>query len=67
MSDANIPVVIEDLPTTIHGFCCLGEDYEPCIILNSRLSIEQQKEAYLHELHHISSGELDDMGYREYD
>ena len=67
MDESAIPVILTDLPYTIHGLCCLGVDYEPCIILNSRLSREQQKEAYLHELHHISSGELYDMGYKEYD
>ena len=32
-----IPVILLNLPTHIRGFCCLGSDYEPCIILNARL------------------------------
>lgn len=61
-----VPVVLEDLPTSVHGFCCLGVDYEPCIIINSRLTKEQQREVYLHEMGHISSGEIYDPGYSEY-
>ena len=67
MDESGIPVVLEDLPTTIHGLCCLGVDYEPCIILNSRLPQEQQQEAYLHELRHIRSGQLYDPEYKEYE
>lgn len=62
----DIPVVLEDMPTRIKAFCCLGSDYEPLIVLNSRLPVEQQRKAYLHELHHISSGEMDDETYVEY-
>ena len=61
-----VPTVLKDLPGHIHGFCCLGSDYEPIIILNSRLSQEQQRETYFHELRHILSGEMDDPSYDEY-
>ena len=44
----------------------LGSDYEPIIILNSRLSVEQQRKTYRHEMNHITSGEIDDDGYSEY-
>ena len=62
----DIPVVLEDMPTRIKAFCCLGSDYEPLIVLNSRLPVEQQREAYLHELSHVSSGEMYDETYVEY-
>lgn len=61
-----IPVILLNLPTHIRGFCCLGSDFEPCIILNARLPQEQRIHAYLHELEHIRKGELYDTGYTEY-
>ena len=61
-----IPVVLMDLPTRVHGFCCLGSDYEPIIIINSRMTWEQQKETYKHEWDHIESGEMDDPTFHEY-
>lgn len=55
-----------DLPTTVRGFVSLGSDYHPCIIINARLTKEQQKKTYLHELRHIQNGQLDDETYNEY-
>ena len=63
----DVPVVLKDLPVKIHGFVCLGSDYEPIIIINSRLSREQQQEAYRHELLHIQRGEMFDINYHEYE
>ncbi len=62
-----VPVILQDLPEKIRGFCCLGVDYEPCIVLNSRLSKEQQRKTYRHEMKHITSGQLFDEGYVEYE
>lgn len=62
-----IPVVVQDMPPTIKGFCTLGSDYEPLIVLNSRLPREQQQETYLHELSHILRGEMYDEEYKEYE
>lgn len=61
-----IPVVLLNLPTHIRGFCCLGSDFEPCIILNARLPQEQRARTYLHELEHIRKGEIYDPGFTEY-
>ena len=61
-----IPVILMNLPTHVRGFCCLGSDFEPCIILNARLPQEQRVRAYLHELEHIRKGELYDAGHTEY-
>ena len=61
-----IPVILLNLPTHIRGFCCLGSDFQPCIILNARLPREQRVRAYLHELEHIRKGELYDAGFTEY-
>jgi len=66
IEDKSVTVVTRDLPTTIHGFICLGEDYEPCIIINSRLPQEIQRRTFAHELRHLSSGQLYDEGYVEY-
>ena len=62
-----VPTFLKDLPGTIRGFTMLGSDYEPIIILNSRLSVEQQRKTYRHEMNHIISGEIDDDGYSEYE
>ena len=63
----DVPVIFKDLPVKIHGFVCLGSDYEPIIIINSRLSREQQQKAYRHELLHIQRGEMFDINYHEYE
>ena len=62
----NVPVILKDLPVRIHGFVCLGSDYEPIIVINSRMTVEQQHKTYLHEMDHILSGQIDDDNYREY-
>lgn len=61
-----IPVVLLNLPTRIRGFCCLGSDYQPCIVLNARLPQEQRLRTYRHELEHIRKGEMYDAEYNEY-
>lgn len=60
------PVVLMDLPTSVRGFACLGEDFNPIIIINARMSSEQQKITYIHEKKHIESGELWNENYHEY-
>lgn len=61
-----VPVILKDLPQHIHGFVCLGSDFKPCIIINSRLSVEQQRDTWIHEMDHIINGEMDDDNYSEY-
>ena len=60
------PIVLKDLPIGVNGFCCLGSDYEPIIVINSRLSREDQLKTYRHEQEHIQSGEMFDENYHEY-
>ena len=62
----HVPVVLKDLPTRIRGFVCLGSDYNPCIIINARLPVEQQRRTYQHEMKHIASGNMEDDSYSEY-
>jgi Zn-dependent peptidase ImmA (M78 family) len=61
-----VPVVLVDLPPHVRGFTCLGSDYNPIIVINSRMSAEQQRKTYKHELEHIRTGQIDDDNYVEY-
>ena len=62
----DVPVVLKDLPVKIHGFVCLGSDYEPIIVINARLSRAQQLRTYRHEIRHIKRGDLYNVNYHEY-
>lgn len=62
-----VPVVLRDLPTTARGFVTIGSDNEPLIIINSRMTVEQQHKTYLHEMSHIITGQLYDEDYVEYE
>lgn len=55
-----------NLPTSVRGFVYHDDDGELYIVLNSRLSHEQNLSTYVHELKHISRGDLDDPNYHEY-
>lgn len=61
-----VPIILKDLPADIRGFVCLGSDYEPIIVINTRLSREQQMKTYRHELLHLMLGEMFDETYHEY-
>ena len=58
--------VLVDLPTSVRGFCCCGEDGEPIIVLNARLTHEQKMKTYEHERKHIENGEMFEPTYLEY-
>jgi len=62
----DVPVILKDLPVKVHGFVCLGSDYEPIIVINARLSRVQQLRTYRHEIKHIQRGEMFNMNYHEY-
>ena len=62
-----VPIVLKDMPVEIRGFVCLGSDYEPIIVINSRMSKEQQLKTYRHELRHIQRGEMFNESYHEYE
>lgn len=55
-----------NLPTSVRGFVYHDDDGELYIVLNSRLSHEQNLSTYVHELKHIRRGDLDDPNYHEY-
>lgn len=59
-------VILQDLPTSVRGFVFQGEDGEPVIVVNSRLTREQNRKTYRHEHKHIKKNELTDQTYKEY-
>lgn len=62
----DVPIVLKDLPPDVRGFVCLGSDYEPIIVINSRMSREQQLETYRHEQKHLKRGDMYNEDYHEY-
>ena len=62
----DVPVILKDLPVHVHGFVCLGSDFEPIIIINARMSREQQLRTYKHEILHIQRGDMINVNYHEY-
>ena len=62
----DVPIVLKDLPPDVRGFICLGSDYEPIIVINSRMSREQQLETYRHEQKHLTRGDMYNEDYHEY-
>jgi len=59
-------VILQDLPTSVHGFVFLGDDGEPMIVVNSRLTREQNRRTFRHEKKHIRMNELSDPTFIEY-
>ena len=59
-------VILQDLPTSVRGFVFLGDDGEPMIVVNARLTREANRKTYDHEQKHIERGELYEPTYIEY-
>ena len=54
-------VILLYLPFAVHGFLVSdGFDFYT-IVLNSRLSYEMQRQAYMHEVSHIENGDISRM------
>lgn len=51
-------VRIVDLPPRVRGFVT-QKNGEPVIVLNARLTREQNLKTYLHELRHIKNGDFE--------
>ena len=64
--EENKPARLVDLPPAVRGFCYHDNDGEDYIVLNSRLTWEQNLDTYLHEQDHIQHGDLCDLSYNEY-
>lgn len=60
------PVRLVDLPPAVRGFCYHDDDGQEYIVLNSRLTREQNQKTYLHEREHIRSGDLTNAAFDEY-
>lgn len=56
--DENIQTVLLDLPTTVKGFSKSNSDMTYTIVINARLTREQQEETYRHELEHITKDDF---------
>lgn len=60
----NRTAILADLPESIKGMVVRSFDGEECytIIINSKLSAEQQRAAYYHELQHMKARDFDQIG-----
>ena len=59
-------VILQDLPTSVRGFVYQGDDGDPVIVVNARLTREQNRKTYDHERDHIARGDMYEPRYREY-
>ena len=59
-------VIMKDLPTSVRGLVFLDDDGEPVIVVNSRLTREQNRKTWNHERDHIRRGEMFEPTYNEY-
>lgn len=55
----NIIIKLIDLPVKCPGYARKNEDDTFTILLNSRLNMEQQRAAFIHELSHIDNNDFD--------
>lgn len=53
--------VLCDLPTTIGGFVVHNQDDSCTVVLNSKLTWEDNMESYIHELKHLEEGDLESL------
>ena len=60
-------VILMDLPTSVRGFVFLDENGDPVIVLNARLTREQNLRTWQHEQKHIERGEMFKEDYHEYE
>lgn len=63
-----IKVILKDMPVRIKGFTKKGDGVDT-IVLNSRLSYEQQRKSYQHEVEHLRNEDFlkDSVQQIEYD
>ena len=60
------PAILDNLPTTVRGFCFHDDDGEDYIVVNARLTREQNRRTYDHEKKHIDRGDMYEPTYNEY-
>lgn len=64
----NINVLLKNMPTTIRAYTVANTDGSYTVIINAKLSTEQQRLSYYHECSHIINGDYDkklDVGLLE--
>ena len=59
-------LTLANLPTSIRGYVFMEEDGVPRIVLNAKLTHEQNLRTVRHELMHLAAGDLDNPDYHEY-
>ena len=57
---------LENLPTSVRGLCYHDDNGDEYVILNARLTREQNLKTFDHEQKHIERGELYEPTYNEY-
>lgn len=55
-----------ELPASVNAICYHDDDGNPCILINAKCSIEQQRKSARHELTHIKRGDNFNASYVEY-
>ena len=55
----NIYVVYADMPVSVRSYVVVNADESYTIVINSRLSYEQNLVSYNHELYHILNGDYE--------
>lgn len=55
----NYKIIYIDLPTTVKGFCVYTNDDYYTIVLNSKLSYDDNIDTYFHELEHITERDFE--------
>ena len=60
------PARLVDLPTSVRGLCYHDNDGEEYIVLNARLTREQNVRTFRHECRHLERGDMYDPTYDEY-
>ena len=58
--------ILMDLPTSVRGLVFHDDAGDPVIVLNARLTREQNRKTYDHEKKHVKNNELTDPNYIEY-
>ena len=64
----NCNIVLSNMPTTIKAYTVYNADGTYTIVINARLSNEQQRMSCYHEMRHIQNGDYDkeiDVGLLE--
>lgn len=59
-------VTLANLPTSVRGYVYLESDGVPRIVLNAKLTREQNRITFDHEKKHIECGDMENPDYNEY-